>query len=78
MQFTVRCHSNGTPSASGSYGANSPVLHDTSHDLYLGRYAASTPYTLDGLMDEVMITKRSLESDEIQEIHSVGKVRQKD
>lgn len=69
---------NGNPSASGAYGTNSPLLHDSNHDLYLGRYAAGTSFTLDGVMDEVLVTKRVLEDDQIQEIHSVGKVRQKD
>lgn len=75
-------HNTATP-PSGCCGAtgfapsgSEPIIHDINHDIYLGRYFFGGEQ-MNGLIDEVAIFQSEVDLEWAQEIHSVGKVRQK-
>ena len=72
-------NSDGTPNQQENFGSppRNPVIHDSDHDIYLGRRDYNSE-EYDGIMDEQMIFKKELDPEQIAEMYSVGKTRKKD
>ena len=65
---------NGAPNAQGTWASNSPLLHDSNHDMYIGRYQFGAEQ-FNGVIDEVMVYKEEIDVAEVEIMYSVGKSR---
>lgn len=61
----------GTAIASGTYASNTPLLYNSTHNIFLGTYTGIS-YFYKGAMDEVRISNTARTADQIRQAYEVG------